>query len=160
MFELMPLRRFREPVSWPKRDLFDWFMEDLDLPDFRTVNGKWLPAFDVSETENEVIVKAELPGMDVKDIDITEETAPSMDLVDGFQKNIGQPVWELALSTIERKRPLIFRFLKWKFKKKIAQLEQKHFSGAGDGAHFKLLKSYRLMLYKKDTSVTPVSIRK
>ena len=71
MFELMPLRRFRAPVSWPKRDLFDWFMEDLDLPDFRTVNGKWLPAFDVSENENEVIVKAELPGMDVKDIDIT-----------------------------------------------------------------------------------------
>ena len=95
----------------------------------------------------------------VKDIDITEETAPTMDLVDGFQKNIGQPVWELALSTIERKRPLIFRFLKWKFKKKIAQMERKNFSGAGDGAHFKLLKSYRLMLYKKDTSITPASIR-
>jgi HSP20 family protein len=30
-----------------------------------------LPAFDVSETDAEIIVKAELPGMDVKDIDIT-----------------------------------------------------------------------------------------
>ena len=71
MFELLPIRRYRAPVARPRRDLFDWFLEDFDLPGFRTTNGQWLPAFDVSETEGEVIVKAELPGMDVKDIDIT-----------------------------------------------------------------------------------------
>lgn len=91
----------------------------------------------------------------VKDIDITKETAPTMDLVDGLLKNVGRPIWELALSTIERKRPLIFRFLKWKLKEKIAQMERKHLSGAWDGAHFKRLKSYRLMLYRKDASITP-----
>jgi HSP20 family protein len=32
---------------------------------------EWMPALDVAETEEEVIVKAEVPGMDVKDIDIT-----------------------------------------------------------------------------------------
>jgi HSP20 family protein len=32
--------------------------------------GAWLPAVDVSETENEFVVRAELPGMSHEDIDI------------------------------------------------------------------------------------------
>lgn len=71
MFELIPFRRHKSPVVRPSRDLFHWFLEDFDLPGFTTDDGGWLPAFDVSETDDEVIVKAELPGMDVKDIDIT-----------------------------------------------------------------------------------------
>lgn len=71
MFDLIPFRRHRAPVARPRQDLFHWFLEDFDLPGFGTAEGKWLPAFDVSETDDEVIVKAELPGMDVKDIDIT-----------------------------------------------------------------------------------------
>jgi HSP20 family protein len=34
-------------------------------------NGLWTPSVDVSETPKEVIVKAELPGMDPKDIDVS-----------------------------------------------------------------------------------------
>ena len=71
MFDLIPFRRYRAPVARPRQDLFHWFLEDFDLPGFGTAEGEWLPAFDVSETDDEVIVKAELPGMDVKDIDIT-----------------------------------------------------------------------------------------
>jgi HSP20 family protein len=70
MFELVPWRRNRGALARPRRDLFNWFFEDLTLPDFWTAEQEWLPAFDVSETENEIVVKAELPGMDVKDIDI------------------------------------------------------------------------------------------
>jgi HSP20 family protein len=70
MFELAPWRRNRGTLARPRRDLFDWFFEDLTLPDLWTAEQDWLPPFDVSETENEIIVKAELPGMDVKDIDI------------------------------------------------------------------------------------------
>jgi HSP20 family protein len=33
--------------------------------------GEWLPSVDVSETKNDLVVKAELPGMDPKDIDIS-----------------------------------------------------------------------------------------
>ncbi len=70
MFELVPWRSNRGALARPRRDLFNWFFEDLTLPDFWTAEQEWLPAFDVSETENEIVVKAELPGMDVKDIDI------------------------------------------------------------------------------------------
>jgi HSP20 family protein len=33
--------------------------------------GEWLPSLDVAETKNDVVVKAEVPGMDAKDIDIS-----------------------------------------------------------------------------------------
>lgn len=33
--------------------------------------GEWLPSIDVAETKNDVVVKAEIPGMDPKDIDIS-----------------------------------------------------------------------------------------
>lgn len=32
---------------------------------------EWLPALDVSETKDEIVVKAEVPGMEAKDIDIS-----------------------------------------------------------------------------------------
>ena len=34
-------------------------------------DAMWVPSVDVAETKNEVIVKAELPGMDPKDVDLT-----------------------------------------------------------------------------------------
>jgi HSP20 family protein len=69
MFELIP--RFRSIVSRPERDIFDWAFDGFDLPEiFRPEKGL-TPAFDISETENEIHVKAELPGMDPKEIEIT-----------------------------------------------------------------------------------------
>ena len=70
MFELVPWRRNRGALARPRRDLFNWFLEDFNLPDFWTEEREWMPAFDVSETAKAIVVKAELPGMDVKDIDI------------------------------------------------------------------------------------------
>lgn len=37
----------------------------------RPIEGTWLPSVDVSETADKVVVKAEVPGMDAKDIDIS-----------------------------------------------------------------------------------------
>lgn len=34
-------------------------------------SGEWLPSLDVSETKNDLVIKAELPGMDPSDIDIS-----------------------------------------------------------------------------------------
>jgi HSP20 family protein len=71
MFEMVPWRRYRTPLARPRRDFFHLFLEDFDLPGFGTGEREWMPPFDVSETEGEIIVKAELPGMKVEDIDIT-----------------------------------------------------------------------------------------
>ena len=71
MFEMVPWRRYRRPLAQPRKDFFNWFLEDCDLPGCGTGEREWMPAFDVSETEGELIVKAELSGMKVEDIDIT-----------------------------------------------------------------------------------------
>ncbi len=51
--------------------LWDSFFEDR--PTVRTGDwmGEWLPSLDFSETKNEFVVKAEVPGMSPKDIDIS-----------------------------------------------------------------------------------------
>ncbi len=71
MFELVPWRSHRALMGRPRKDLFNWFSEGFDLPGLWTEEREWIPAFDVSETDQEIIVKAELPGMKVEDIDIT-----------------------------------------------------------------------------------------
>ena len=69
---LVPWRR-RGEVSSFRREmnrLFDRFFEDWP---FRVgADGtQWAPSVDVSETAKEVIVKAELPGIDPKEIDVS-----------------------------------------------------------------------------------------
>ena len=71
MFALTPIVRRRGFLSRPERDFFDRFFGDFTLPSLMFEEAEWTPAFDVSETEHELIVKAEVPGMDKEDINIT-----------------------------------------------------------------------------------------
>lgn len=50
--------------------LWDSFLEGRPMR--KAEEGReWLPSIDVSETKNELVIKAELPGLDPKDIDIS-----------------------------------------------------------------------------------------
>ncbi|MDY6825050.1 MAG: Hsp20/alpha crystallin family protein [Thermodesulfobacteriota bacterium] len=63
--------------NWLKRhentqgDLFDRLFEDFGMPALTNREASWVPAIDVSETDNEYLVKAELPGLKKEDIDIS-----------------------------------------------------------------------------------------
>ena len=70
MNALMPMLRRTGLVRRPAWDLFDRFFEDFELPMRFAGEAEFAPAFDVSETENELIVKAEVPGVEKKDINI------------------------------------------------------------------------------------------
>jgi HSP20 family protein len=48
----------------------DFFTGDLFVQPFRAI-GEWRPALDVAETDASVIVKADLPGLEVKDLDVS-----------------------------------------------------------------------------------------
>ncbi len=74
--ELTVWKPFRElvPFSFDQMTremdrLWDSFFEER--PGRRVEEREWLPSLDVSETKNDIVVKAEVPGMDPKDIDIS-----------------------------------------------------------------------------------------
>ena len=66
--ELSPLMGLRNEMD----RLFESFFREpfaaLDWPQWAT--GKWSPAIDVAESDKELTVRAELPGIDPKDLDV------------------------------------------------------------------------------------------
>lgn len=50
--------------------MFDRFFRGGELSDFG-MTGTWMPPIDLSETADKVTVKAEIPGIDPKEIDIS-----------------------------------------------------------------------------------------
>lgn len=60
--------RFQDAVS----ELFNRFFEEADLG--AGLEGRtWWPMLDIAEREDELLIKAELPGMKSEDIDISVE---------------------------------------------------------------------------------------
>jgi len=49
--------------------LWDRFVGESPLA--RRITGEWCPTVDVSETKDNFVIKAELPGMDDKDVSVT-----------------------------------------------------------------------------------------
>jgi len=90
----------------------------------------------------------EQPFEVVTDRDITAEVAPTMDLVNGFLLQVGRPIRDLVFAFIAGRYPFLFRFLNWKYRDKLAQVDRKYFQGERNGETFRRHKSYRLMLYR------------
>jgi len=65
--ELVPFREFERMRSNFDRLWDSFFGRGLE----GRAEGGWFPSLDLAETDNELVVKAELPGMDPKDIDIS-----------------------------------------------------------------------------------------
>jgi len=70
MTALLPSLRRRELVGRPAWGLFDRFFEDLGWPAIFTEERLWSPPVDISETEDALVLRLEVPGMDKKDINI------------------------------------------------------------------------------------------
>jgi HSP20 family protein len=74
-----PTRRedYLDPFAAFRREMdrvFDDFFRDFARPALRPANGNrdaMTPLVDVAETEKEVVVTAELPGLDEKDFEVT-----------------------------------------------------------------------------------------
>ena len=69
--ELMPWRPFGALGSTRKEldSLWDRFFRAT--PSVGTFTEGWLPSVDISETKKNFIVKAELPGLDAKDVSVS-----------------------------------------------------------------------------------------
>lgn len=65
--EYSPFSLFRNEMN----RLFDNFFRGFDIEPFEKRLGSFYPDIDVTETDKEIKVSAELPGMDDKDIDVS-----------------------------------------------------------------------------------------
>ncbi len=73
----VPVRQEERPAQSLQQEmnrLFDEFFTGFDLAPFRGFEGTWnafRPSVDVVETDKEIKVSAELPGLDEKQIDVS-----------------------------------------------------------------------------------------
>ncbi len=70
MTTALSLMPFARDLASPG-DLIDEFFHHWDLAIPSDITGEWIPAFDIMENEKEYVVEAELPGIDVKDLEVT-----------------------------------------------------------------------------------------
>jgi 2-polyprenyl-3-methyl-5-hydroxy-6-metoxy-1,4-benzoquinol methylase len=85
----------------------------------------------------------------VVDLDITEQIAPTMTLINNLTMDVVFPTVQLVGGLLQSRYPWVYKFLLWKFKKKIEKNRMKHFTGQRNPENFKKYKSYRLILLKK-----------
>ncbi len=71
MNALTPMVRRTGLLDRPEWDVFDRFFEGFRLPSLFAEETGFTPAFDVSETEKELIVRVEVPGIEKNDIKIS-----------------------------------------------------------------------------------------
>jgi HSP20 family protein len=74
---LVPWRKLDENTGLVQfeqamNEVFDGFWPALETPASRPANGLrgWMPRLDVAETEKEIMVTAELPGLDEKNVNV------------------------------------------------------------------------------------------
>ena len=85
----------------------------------------------------------------VTDLDITKETAPTIDLLAKFNADVVTPISEMSGEYLIDHYPRITRLLQWKFKKRIEKISRIYLSGAVNGYSFKQFKEYHLLVYEK-----------
>ncbi len=67
----------RDLTKWGKLPIFSSFQDEMNktIDNFfnreLSFGTEWKPAVDVAETESDITVKAEIPGIDPKDVDIS-----------------------------------------------------------------------------------------
>lgn len=83
------------------------------------------------------------------DIDITEETAPTNDLLDRFVTEVLGPVKRMTGSYLESNYPTLTKLFCWKFQNRLQKINRVYFNGQLTGENFIKYKTYRLLLYKK-----------
>jgi HSP20 family protein len=70
--ELLPWRPFGRELSTLRKEMDDLFSRLFgEFPLVRRVGVEWAPRVDVSETKDSFIVKAELPGLEAKDVNVS-----------------------------------------------------------------------------------------
>ena len=92
---------------------------------------------------------SKLPFKQITDIDISNETAPTIDLLEKFNTDVFTPIVKMSGEYLLSNYPYISLLMQWKFKKRIEKISNTYRSGAVNGAIFKQFKEYHLLVYER-----------
>ncbi len=91
------------------------------------------------------------------DEDITRQTAPNLDLLNGLLRDYAVPTWETLGYWMRQNHPWLAR-LGWRLlRRKLEKLQFKYFSDRRTGAAFATYKSYRCLLLRKRAGGVPAA---
>ncbi|MHC4622950.1 MAG: class I SAM-dependent DNA methyltransferase [Planctomycetota bacterium] len=88
----------------------------------------------------------------VEDIDITHQTAPTIEIFEDALSVVGPPILRSLQRLLSGRYPILSRFLNWKYRKQLEKMHRKYLEGGRGAEEFKAFKSYRLLLYRKGRS--------
>jgi len=88
------------------------------------------------------------PFEPLQDIDITPQTAPSLDIVSDFLTQTLHPIYPLIFYVLDHNYPIIARMIRYKFRQRLEKIEYKYFKQKTNGESFAYFKSYHLLLYR------------
>ena len=84
----------------------------------------------------------------VVDTDITEETAPTIDLLAKFNLDVLSPIVKMSREYLVDHYPKITKLFTWKFRRRLDKIHNIYLSGNVNGTSFKKFKEYHLLVYK------------
>ncbi|MHC4575633.1 MAG: class I SAM-dependent methyltransferase [Planctomycetota bacterium] len=86
----------------------------------------------------------------IEDLDITQQTAPTIEIFEDALTVIGPPILNSVQRFLNDRYPILSKFVHWKYRKQLEKMHRKYLEGGRGAQEFKAFKSYRLLLYKKD----------
>ena len=88
------------------------------------------------------------PFQELKNQDITEQTAPTLDIMRDLLQEVVKPGWQGVAAYMASNHPKFTACFSWFFRKKINKINRKYLSGGTSGEQFHRFKTYRLFLYR------------
>jgi hypothetical protein len=92
------------------------------------------------------------PFKQLENVDITEQTAPNMDMESEVMEKVAGPVMNAGLRFFQSRHPMVLKILMWKYRKEIEKMEKKYLGGGRTGEDFRKFKTYQMFLYQKQNS--------
>jgi len=94
--------------------------------------------------------RATFPVRTIIEKDITAETSPTVDIFNKFTQDVIKPSWESVWALGEERFPLIIKIAKRLYRKKLYEMEQKHFTGQRSSENFRKYKKYMFYLFQAE----------
>lgn len=92
------------------------------------------------------------PFKKLEDIDITEQTAPNIRILDEAVNQVAKPVVDTIGDFLACRYPKSFKIISWKYQDELDKNYNKYFGGGRTAEDFMKFKTYRLLIYKKEAS--------